>query len=277
MRQYTQGMIANEIRSHIPLTDDQIHEVAPSIFSKEKYHDRSDSYTCIPTIDIITQLRKEGFEPFMVAQALTRTPDKREFTKHMIRMRHVTQVNDGEANEVILVNSHGAVAASYQMLAGIFRFVCANGMVCGDTFSDIRIPHRGNVVERVVNGSHEILKNFQRVNEAKGEMREITLNHDEQLAYADSALKLKYDDEDKCPIIGRQLLTPRRREDQPNDLWTVTNRIQEHLTQGGLPGRVPNAKRRTRTRGVKAITENVKLNRAIWDLAEAMKQIKLAA
>jgi hypothetical protein len=45
----------------------------------------------------------------------------------MIRMRHAAQVDmKGEANEIILINSHDD-ASSYQMLAGAFRFVCCNG------------------------------------------------------------------------------------------------------------------------------------------------------
>ena len=42
----------------------------------------------IPTIDVLRGLRKEGFEPFMVAQGQSRVEGKAEFTKHMIRMRH---------------------------------------------------------------------------------------------------------------------------------------------------------------------------------------------
>ena len=43
----------------------------------------------------------------------------------------------GEANEIILLNSHDGTS-SYQMLAGMFRFVCSNGLVCGDTVADVR-------------------------------------------------------------------------------------------------------------------------------------------
>ena len=34
---------------------------------------------------------REGFEPFMVAQGKSRIEGKTEFTKHMIRMRHVAR------------------------------------------------------------------------------------------------------------------------------------------------------------------------------------------
>ena len=80
----------------------------------------------IPTIEVLRGLRKEGFEPFMVAQGQSRVEGKAEFTKHMIRIRHAGHVSTRpEANEIILINSHDG-ASSYQMLAGVFR-LCPAG------------------------------------------------------------------------------------------------------------------------------------------------------
>lgn len=38
------------------------------------------------------------------------------------------QTSKGEINEIILINSHNGTSY-YQMLAGMFRFVCMNGLV----------------------------------------------------------------------------------------------------------------------------------------------------
>src|SRR3546814_18445609 len=89
----------------------------------------------------------------MVTQTRTRHEDRRDYTKHMIRLRHASQINArGEANEIILLNSHDGTS-SYQMLAGMFRFVCSNGLVCGDTVADVSVPHKGDVAGLV--GSEE--------------------------------------------------------------------------------------------------------------------------
>jgi hypothetical protein len=61
------------------------------------------------------------------------------------------------------------------------------------------------------------------------------------------------------------VITPRRREDQGNDLWTVFNRVQEHLITGGLVGQLPTGQR-TRTRPIAAIASSLALNRALWTL-----------
>ena len=132
------------VRSDLSLVEEQMRLAAPSIFAPGKHASRSERYTYIPTIEVLRSLRKEGFAPFMVAQSRNRIEGKTEFTKHMIRMRHAGQVTGrGEANEIILINSHDG-ASSYQMLAGLFRFVCCNGLVVGDVVDDIRIPHKGN-------------------------------------------------------------------------------------------------------------------------------------
>ena len=114
------------VRSDSPLGEEQMRLAAPSIFAPGKHASRSERYTYIPTIEVLRGLRKEGFEPFMVAQSKSRIEGKTEFTKHMIRMRHAGQVQTKpEANEIILINSHDG-ASSYQMLAGMFR-LCPAG------------------------------------------------------------------------------------------------------------------------------------------------------
>ena len=59
---------------------------APSIFAEHKHASRSERYSYIPTAEVLRGLRKEGFEPFMVAQSKSRIEGKTEFTKHMIRI-----------------------------------------------------------------------------------------------------------------------------------------------------------------------------------------------
>ena len=69
------------------------------------------------------------------------------------------------------------------------------------------------------------------------------------------------------------MLEPRRRDDVRSDLWSTFNRVQESLVNGGLPGRGATG-RRMHTRPVQGIDQSVKLNRALWMLAEEMRQLK---
>jgi len=255
------------------LSDDQIRTVAPSIFADTPHESRSERYSYIPTAAVLTELRREGFQPFMVCQTRVRHEDRRDYTKHMLRLRHASQINGAEANEIILLNSHDGTS-SYQMLAGMFRFVCHNGLVCGDTFADVRVPHKGNVTDHVIEGAYEVLHGFERVQDSRDAMRVITLDDGEAEVFARSALTLKYDESGKAlPITETQILRPRRFDDNRADLWSVFNRVQENLVKGGLTGRAANG-RQQRTRPVQGIDQNVRLNRALWLLADGLRQLK---
>ena len=81
------GANAPALYSNEPLTDDQIRRVAPSIFAEEAHGSRSERYAYIPTAAVLTKLRDNGFQPFMVAQTRVRSDDRREFTKHMLLRR----------------------------------------------------------------------------------------------------------------------------------------------------------------------------------------------
>ena len=269
------------LRSAEPLAEDQMRAVAPSVFAQGKHASRSERYTYIPTIEVLRGLRKEGFEPFMVAQGRSRVEGKSDFTKHMIRMRHAGQVQArSEANEIILINSHDG-ASSYQMLAGMFRFVCCNGLVIGDILQDIRIPHKGNIQGEVIEGAFRVLDEFEAVECHAEAMKALPLERDEELVFANAALALRFGEREasvsaaevKAPITAVQLNEARRFDDIGHDLWSTFQRVQENVMRGGLAGF--NAQgRRTRTRPVGSIDRGVSLNRALWMLAEGMRQLK---
>lgn len=266
----------NQVRSATPLSDEQIRRVAPSIFAAAAHESRSARYTYIPTIDVLGALRREGFEPFFAGQSNARDVSRREFTRHMLRMRHTSLVarNVGdEIPEITIVNAHDG-SSSYQMIAGVFRLVCTNGLLVGaGTAEEVRVFHSGNVVGRVIEGAYEVVKQFERVRESADTMKAITLNDGEQRAFGQAALVAKYGEQPAYPLSVAQILEPRRYDDKGEDLWRVFNRTQENLIQGGLRTRSTNG-RRTRTRGVKGISENVQLNRALWTLADQMAKLK---
>lgn len=174
-------------RADRALSNDEIRAAAPSIFADAAHESRSARYTYIPTIDVLDGLRREGFAPFMACQTRVRSEGKREHTKHMLRLRHAEQITGKEANEIILLNSHDGTS-SYQMLAGMFRFVCQNGLVCGEISSDIRVRHNGNVVGEVIEGAFKVLDSFEQITQQREAMQGVTLNPGEQSAFAHAAL-----------------------------------------------------------------------------------------
>ncbi|MDF1896703.1 DUF932 domain-containing protein [Rahnella contaminans] len=263
----------NQIRRDRPLTNDELASVVPSVFSEEKHDSRSTRYTYIPTIQLLDSLRKEGFQPFFACQTRVRDEARKGHTKHMLRLRRENQITGSEVPEIILLNSHDG-SSSYQMLPGIFRFVCANGMVCGEDFGEVRVPHKGDVTGQVIEGAYEVLGIFDKVDEHMNIMKDIPLNRDEQDLFAQAALMYRYGEEDKkIPVTPASVLMPRRREDCQNDLWITFQRVQENMIRGGLTGRNEKGKRTT-TRAINGIDGDVKLNRALWMIAEQFKKMK---
>lgn len=267
------GRNRTELRSSSPLADSEIRAFAPSIFADQPHDSRSARYAYIPTSQVLQGLRTEGFEPFMVAQCKTRDVTRKEFTKHLIRLRHASKIESrDETPEIILVNSHDG-SSSYQLLSGFFRFACANGLIVGQQVSDIRIPHKGNVRDEVIEGAFTVLNEFEGVKESIGEMKSLRLSGDEQLAFGRAALALRYD-EGAAPISEHKVIQARRSEDTNHDLWTVFNRVQESVLRGGQTGRDRN-QRRVTTREITGIDQSVKLNRALWVLADEMKKLRM--
>lgn len=259
----------NQIRRDRPLTHDELRQHVPSVFGEDKHESRSDRYCYIPTITLLENLQREGFQPFFACQSRVRDPDRREHTKHMLRLRRAGQINDQQVPEIIILNSHDG-ASSFQLLPGIFRSVCTNSLVCGQSFGEIRVPHRGNVVERVIEGAYEVLGIFDQVEEKREAMQSLLLPPPAQQALAKAALMYRFGEEHQ-PVTEAQALTPRRWQDETNDLWTVFNRLQENLSKGGLVGRSAQGKR-SRTRAVNGIDGDLKLNRALWVMAEELQQ-----
>lgn len=265
----------NVIRRDRALTNEELQYYVPSVFSEDKHASRSDRYTYIPTITLLDNLRREGFQPFFACQSRTRDEGKREHTKHMLRLRREGTFRRDEVPEIILLNSHDG-SSSYQMIPGMFRFVCTNGMVCGQTFGEIRVPHKGDIVGQVIEGAYEVLEIFDRVQESSAEMKGIQLKPEEQRILATTALNWKYDERNEgkhIPLLPEDVLRVRREADKPGDLWTTYQRVQENLIKGGLWGKTAKG-RHSKTRPVNGIDGDVKLNRALWEMAEMMKKLK---
>lgn len=271
MIRYATSSQQSTFRSQSALSNEQIAYYAPSVMASEAHESRGERYSFIPTIQVIDGLRAEGFQPYEIRQTKVRDAGKREHTKHMVRMRHASSIVADEVPEIILLNSHDG-SSSYQIMSGVFRFVCSNGLIAGDMFNNIKVRHSGNVVGDVIEGATRVLEDAKQIGSRIDEYKAITLNYDEQTAFARAALQLRWGDDQ--PVVPGSILRPSRWQDREDNLWTVYNRVQENMMKGGVRGRSATG-RRTTTRAVGGVTENVKLNKALWTLADTMAALKL--
>jgi hypothetical protein len=266
------------IRTEQPMTNDQLYAAAPSIFATQPWHAMSARYTFIPTSAVVDRMRAEGFQPFAALQSRTRIEGKGEFTKHVVRFRDVRQ---GQAPatralgviypELILTNSHDG-ASAYKLDAGLFRLVCLNGMTVSEgEVGQINVRHSGSA-DGIIEASYEVIEQFPKVIDSAASFQALKLAAPQQRAYATAALALRYD-EGTAPIAAEQLTRARRFEDNDGSLWSSFNVAQEHLVNGGVRGRNPETKRRVTTRPVNGISENARLNKALWTLTQEMAKL----
>ncbi len=260
-----------------PLTNDQLYRFAPSVFAEEKHESRKESYKFIPTINIVEALRNEGFFPVSASESRVRDDSKKGYAKHLLRFRqHDAFTNVGDVKpEIVLLNSHDGTS-SYQLSAGLYRLVCSNGMIVADSQIDaVRVRHSGNVIDNVIEGTYNIVREIPKVIEHMDIMKEISLYPDEQLALTEAAKVLRWDSEE-VEVDNKELLRPRRMADKSTDLWTTFNILQEKILGGGVMVQNKETQRSQRAREVKSVTENVRLNKSLWVLAEMMQQLKTA-
>jgi len=270
------GINGRAVRSDFPIGLDQLRDIVPSVFAADKHESRSDRYAYIPTCDVLQGLMNEGFEVFMAAQGKSRIPGKAEFTKHILRMRHRSQVTvEGHSPEILLLNSHDGTSC-YRMISGVFRFVCANGMVHGDVDHDVRVRHSGDPRDEVIEGAYRILDHNGEVMRQVGDWAETFMSPAHQTALAAGMLAYKYGTEEEtgeslAPVSPQAVLQPRRYDDKGDSLWLTFNRLQENLMKGGIHGRNPETRRRVTTRPVTGVDSDMKLNRALWVMAETLR------
>ena len=68
---------------------DTLKKKVPSVFTEASSSQTSDKYKHISTANVVHGLLNEGFVPTWATQCRTRLADKKAYTKHMLRFRHV--------------------------------------------------------------------------------------------------------------------------------------------------------------------------------------------
>jgi len=286
------------------LNDNDLFRMAPSIFATQPSEIVSDRYSFIPTIDVINGLRDNGWLPVDAQQTKVRKGEKVDTTLHMIRFRNPDLEpvgNDKIFPEVIMTNSHNRTSA-FKFMTGLFRMVCSNGLVTSDAnFGSVSVRHNSKAVEESIQAAFGMLDNIPKVVQEIERFKQIELSPIHQEVFAKSALNYKYGSHNQqnegkdlkiiyanphefqreqyianeqgkdidlikyIPVKPDQLLTTRRSQDVGRSLWTTYNKIQENLMNTSLKGYSPSGRRST-TRGVTAINQNVNLNKALWSM-----------
>ena len=260
--------------SKIPLNDAQLMQQAPALFTEEPHFEVSDKYHFIPTIEVINEIKKNNWYPVSVSEAKVRDEEKEGYQQHLVRFRHFEDLLHPQDNavELLLFNSHDR-SKSFSISAGIYRFVCSNGLVIADSvFESYKIKHLGardnDVATAVANIAAIKPKLMQKIKK----LESIELSQLEKEIFAKSSIPLRF--ENHLKVDHTDLLIPHREEDTKDDLYTVLNVIQENLLRGNISGVNQESGRRFTSKEITSISKDVDINQGLWDLAEHIASIK---
>ena len=255
---------ANAFSGSLSLED--VRHRAPAVFAESAHERTSPSYRFIPTERVLTGLMQAGFVPVEARQ--TRARHGIAHARHVVRLRRrfeTVQLKDS-VPEVVFLNSHDGTSA-YQLRVGIFRVVCTNGLIVSmGSFPCFRVAHRGDIVDEVVASALDI-RNALGFWPARLSVWKNACCRRMNKSRSERALAVRFSEPKETGIQPAQLLTCRRVDDLGNDLWSVLNKVQENILRGGLT-RLATGGRRSRTRRITSIREDLRINSRLWDLAE---------
>jgi hypothetical protein len=254
------------------LTDVQIAEKAPAVFTEVPSDNVSKHYTHISTSKVINDMRTLGWDVTDVKEVRARTAATRGVQKHLVVFRNnevVINGNDGDTvfPQILLTNSHDGKNA-FTFTAGLFRMICANGLVIAtEQFEDVKMRHMGYTFEELQINIRAMVERLPLTVESMNKMKSIEMGEEAALEFAKKCLTSRFGEKE---MVGKQfdlkeIINPTRNEDLGTDVWSRFNVIQEKVIDGGFEYLAGNKIRKARR--VKNFKQDQKINKELFSLA----------
>lgn len=243
-------------------------QAAPTVSSKYKF---------IPTTTALSVLAEMGWFPTKAMESKTRLVAKQGFQKHAIALSNPElnkQLSVGSKvnPQILLTNSH-AGSSSFKLQLAMHVFLCSNGLVrASNVLDDIKVRHMGYEDFKLADATEKLALGVPDMMEEMEKDQAIILSPEERNAFAKAAIELRFDG-DKYAVNPSDLLYTWRQEEKIPTLWNTFQVIQEKVIKGNVRQRKTDGSS-MRSRAVKSIDENIKLNKALWTLKNEMAALK---
>lgn len=262
----------------------EIEALAPAVYAHDHAENLTNKYGNFNSANAIEVMRDYGYGVTQAAQVKGRTAQANIHGQHLLAFSKHSDISSGnnERPEIIFYNSHDG-KSSMKLFAGIYRFICSNGIVAGEGFDQKMIHYKSNLdnFEGILNQTADRLYD---ISSMTNNMKNITPDSERVVEFAKQALETRFDwygiDKDErernayTPRSINDALASSRVEDNNNDAWTIFNRVQESVLRGGIHI-LGNTTRRGRkmeaykkSKALTSIKQNVDINRALWDIAQ---------
>ena len=248
------------------ITLDQLKSQTPSVFATSPSPKMSDKYVFVPTMDILENFEREGWDLASAKQV-----GKGVHSVHELRLRNGQLPKVGDTLvEAIIRNSHNGTA-SFQVSAGLHRLVCSNGLTVPTALAEsFNVRHSRFDLDEVKRLTESFAGRLPKIEGSVSRMMERQMTIDEKIEFVRKSVNIRFGQDkvlNDLQIVG--LLTPNRGEDEGDDLWTTFNVVQEKYVRGGIETTSQRG-RRTKLRGLENIMAVNQVNTKLWTLAEEM-------
>tara|TARA_B100000035_G_scaffold313667_1_gene327902 strand:+ start:1505 stop:2335 length:831 start_codon:yes stop_codon:yes gene_type:complete len=264
------------------LSNDEIREVAPTVFTETPAENVSKHYTHIPTAQVLEDMKKLGWGVVNAQQVKARKNTTKGFQKHLLTFRNPDVVINGADGDtvfpqILLTNSHDGKNA-FTFTAGLFRLICSNGLVVADQkFEDVKMRHMGYTFEDLQVQIKEMVERLPLTVESMNRMKSIELTTDQMKDLAHKSLTTRFTEEQLkvVDINLDEIINPVRDEDKGNDLWSVFNVIQEKIISGDFT--YMSGDRSRKAREVKNFKQDMDINKKLFAFASELVPEEIAS
>lgn len=248
------------------MTLEEIKKVAPSVLSTSPSPKVSSKYVFVPTMDIIENFEKVGWNLASVKQS-----GKDQYGLHELRFRNGELPKVGDCFvESVIRNSHNGLA-TLSVSSGLHRLVCSNGLSVPTSMNNkFELRHMGFDVGEVKRLTDSFADRLPLIQNSVDRMMDRELNDGEKIIFVKRSMDMRLLNGLKNNDIDiEDILQPKRDGDVGNSLWKVFNILQEKFVRGGIEYRNDNG-RRIGLRGLKNIGSINYVNTRLWEIAEEM-------
>lgn len=283
--------ISNLYVAGLPVDDELLRNLAPSVFGDLAHASRSLQYKHISTHELISALKAHGYTVHGATQANTSDKEKSNFVMHMVILRNIAKEDFSRGYpEIFLINSHNGTS-SWRMIAG-WRHESMSILMPDEKFN-VRIQHKGSEVkERVITSAEDIIKSAHEIDVRLTLMRERILSEREAKEFAQAALIVRFDtpesdtddtldDEDQNTVTDGQLkphiknypvsvdraLITKDGSKGDGSVYSCMKILADNLINGEIKGIDASGKER-KMKAIKNIGKKVALKQALFFLGE---------
>ena len=242
------------------------------------------NYGFVNSEALVSTFKSQGWDLVSSQAVRTRKLERLGYQKHLMRFENKAissieglNVNNTSKPQLVVINSHDG-STSLQILWGLIRIACANGIIAGTSISSVRFRHSQNVMEQLPVGIQTLMDNAPTFFNSIVQLSNKTFTPNAVEELVKQAYDKRLEGVGKLLSVNYRLPDVKRSEDAGNDAYTIYNRIQEVVMRGGIEFVAERKyKGETRTvstasRKVTNIQEQIKLNSFLYD-----KAIELAA